>query len=191
MHYVKYGVLGGGALNFLSAMVNQILKLSGVRMNYLFLLLICVLVSVQLLACEDTKDTESTPTSTEAGAETPPSNLCQLPAEPGSCEADMPRWFHNSQTDACEMFSYGGCDGNDNNFESQEACNATCADYAAPPSNICELPAESGTCEADITRWFHNPQTAACEIFSYGGCDGNDNNFESQETCDAACGSDN
>jgi hypothetical protein len=35
--------------------------------------------------------------------------------------------------------------------------------------------------------FFHNPETGVCEPFAYGGCEGNDNRFESVEACQAAC----
>ncbi|MCA9556737.1 MAG: BPTI/Kunitz domain-containing protein, partial [Myxococcales bacterium] len=55
-----------------------------------------------------------------------PAEACGLPADSGDCDADIPRWFHNAQTGQCEQFSYGGCGGNANNFETLEACQATC-----------------------------------------------------------------
>ena len=58
----------------------------------------------------------------------------------------------------------------------------------APPVDPCSLPPESGTCEAAIARWYFNPATSACAEFVYGGCDGNANNFETREACEAACG---
>jgi hypothetical protein len=44
-----------------------------------------------------------------------------------------------------------------------------------------------GNCEAAISRWSFNPETKQCEEFSYGGCDGNGNNFESQKDCEIKC----
>ncbi len=53
-------------------------------------------------------------------------DACALPPEPGPCEAAMRRWYHNAETGACEMFIYGGCQGNANNFQSAEACEEAC-----------------------------------------------------------------
>ncbi|BFZ20775.1 hypothetical protein BsWGS_23814 [Bradybaena similaris] len=53
-------------------------------------------------------------------------SLCSLPAEPGNCRAHMPKYFYNSLTGACERFIYGGCPGNDNRFDTIEACQAAC-----------------------------------------------------------------
>ncbi|MCA9556628.1 MAG: hypothetical protein KC933_41780, partial [Myxococcales bacterium] len=112
-------------------------------------------------------------------------DACGLPMEVGPCEAAIPRWFHNAQTGMCERFIYGGCGGNANNFETLEACEASCGGPDA-----CGLPAEVGDCDAAIPRWFHNAQTGMCERFVYGGCGGNANNFETLEACEAACGAD-
>jgi hypothetical protein len=49
-----------------------------------------------------------------------------MPVEGGPCNAAFERFFFNSVTLACEPFSYGGCGGNQNNFESLEECETTC-----------------------------------------------------------------
>jgi eight-cysteine-cluster-containing protein len=173
-------------------------------------------------------------------------DACGLPPDAGPCDAAIRRWFHNPETGACDVFVYGGCGGNANNFESLDACEAACGGVAPPPAmcspvregeygfclavigygigadgtcqaisgcgcddtcigrvfetpegceatcgggvvDACGLPADPGPCDAAIRRWFHNPQTGACEGFVYGGCGGNGNNFESLEACEAAC----
>ena len=52
--------------------------------------------------------------------------MCQLPVDPGPCRAAFPRYVFNSTSGKCEMFTYGGCDGNQNNFETMEACKSSC-----------------------------------------------------------------
>jgi len=54
------------------------------------------------------------------------SNACTLSPETGGCRAAIPRYFHNSTSEQCEVFIYGGCMGNDNNFETQESCVEQC-----------------------------------------------------------------
>jgi len=52
----------------------------------------------------------------------------------------------------------------------------------------CSLPLKEGPCNAKFYRFFYNLQTKRCSVFVYGGCRGNNNNFESAEECQNACG---
>lgn len=45
-----------------------------------------------------------------------------------------------------------------------------------------------GPCNDTITLWFFNHKTEICEQFTYGGCQGNGNRFESELECHQACG---
>ena len=56
--------------------------------------------------------------------ETP--DRCTLPAESGLCKAAFQRFYFNSDSGQCEQFIFGGCGGNDNNFETMEQCQQTC-----------------------------------------------------------------
>ena len=51
---------------------------------------------------------------------------CLFPAETGPCKASIPRYHFNYDTQKCEKFTYGGCDGNPNNFETKRECYKTC-----------------------------------------------------------------
>ena len=52
---------------------------------------------------------------------------------------------------------------------------------------VCELAAEAGPCNNATDRWYHNATSGRCELFAYGGCHGNGNNFESESQCTSAC----
>uniref|UniRef100_R4G2X8 KP-Hem-8 n=1 Tax=Hemiaspis signata TaxID=355698 RepID=R4G2X8_9SAUR len=52
---------------------------------------------------------------------------------------------------------------------------------------FCELPADSGSCKGDFLAFYYNPDKHQCLEFSYGGCDGNDNNFKTIEECKRTC----
>ncbi|XP_062616885.1 uncharacterized protein LOC134278600 [Saccostrea cucullata] len=54
------------------------------------------------------------------------SNVCSLPRDFGGCYAIVPRWWFNSLTNQCEFFIYGGCAGNENNFQSFQECYQRC-----------------------------------------------------------------
>lgn len=36
-------------------------------------------------------------------------------------------WFYNANVGKCNVFSYGGCGGNQNRFASEEDCETTCS----------------------------------------------------------------
>ncbi|BFZ09286.1 hypothetical protein BsWGS_12325 [Bradybaena similaris] len=57
--------------------------------------------------------------------------LCQLPLDGGPCRGDFPRWFYNHTLEKCQVFSYGGCKGNENRFETEEECVDLCAEHMA------------------------------------------------------------
>ncbi|BFZ04337.1 hypothetical protein BsWGS_07376 [Bradybaena similaris] len=54
-----------------------------------------------------------------------PSN-CTLEVEPGICLGSFERYYYDVTAAQCLKFTYGGCQGNGNNFETVEACQATC-----------------------------------------------------------------
>ena len=51
-------------------------------------------------------------------------DICTLEKDVGPCEALIPKYFYNSETGECEQFMWGGRDGNANNFDSFEDCEA-------------------------------------------------------------------
>ena len=52
--------------------------------------------------------------------------VCSQPQIGGNCLAYFPRWWYNVRTNQCERFIYGGCGGNQNNFETETACQRRC-----------------------------------------------------------------
>ena len=53
---------------------------------------------------------------------------CLLPPEVGSCKGRFPRWFYNTSSSQCELFIYGGCNGNKNQFRTLNECNKLCGE---------------------------------------------------------------
>ncbi|XP_017277888.1 tissue factor pathway inhibitor 2 isoform X2 [Kryptolebias marmoratus] len=111
---------------------------------------------------------------------------CLLQVDDGPCRADMERFFYNTITQKCEVFSYGGCLGNANNFKSYPECQKTCFRIPKIPQ-ICRFPKEEGHCRALLPRYFFNMTTMQCEPFSYGGCGGNSNRFQDLASCREYC----
>ncbi|XP_028669896.2 WAP, Kazal, immunoglobulin, Kunitz and NTR domain-containing protein [Erpetoichthys calabaricus] len=115
------------------------------------------------------------------------------PFSPGDCMAEVDRrvcgeqhvdWYYDSKRAGCLTFTFGGCNGSRNHFETYEECHATCHRNGM---NICNLPAVQGPCKSWEARWAYNSLMKQCQAFVYGGCQGNGNNFRSQEECEDNC----
>ncbi|XP_076822805.1 PI-actitoxin-Axm2b-like [Clavelina lepadiformis] len=57
----------------------------------------------------------------------------------------------------------------------------------SPAGDTCSLPAIRGLCFAWFQRWHYNSATGQCEIFIYGGCQGNENRFFNRKDCEKKC----
>ncbi|KFD63705.1 hypothetical protein M514_06583, partial [Trichuris suis] len=141
-----------------------------------------------------------------------PLNRCFHPKNVGSCTGQYHRWYYDELEEMCKPFTYTGCGGNGNNFESREVCMNTCpnAKKTTAPTTVATLPAmttlpfkddtshlppnpcfhrrDPGPCRASHRRWFYDSKVNMCHPFTYGGCAGNANNFESFASCMVKCG---
>ena len=57
----------------------------------------------------------------------------------GPCKARLPRYFFNPRTRECELFFYGGCLGNKNNFVTKQACEEACKQGDLNVLSVCKL----------------------------------------------------
>ena len=109
----------------------------------------------------------------------------------GRCKGAFNRFYFDAETKTCRNFLYGGCLGNGNNFADERSCQQTCGKHMTqatprsfrptPANQICRLPMEAGPCYALKPRFFFNFQSRRCEQFIYGGCRGNENNFQTMQ----------
>ncbi|KAI1722806.1 kunitz/Bovine pancreatic trypsin inhibitor domain-containing protein [Ditylenchus destructor] len=53
--------------------------------------------------------------------------------------------------------------------------------------DTCVLLLDVGPCTDYVARWYFNSETATCEPFSYGNCNGNKNNFLTKDQCEHKC----
>lgn len=53
--------------------------------------------------------------------------------------------------------------------------------------DICQLDRESGPCTDPVTQWYFDVRMAQCMQFTYGGCRGNGNRFDSRKLCEQRC----
>jgi hypothetical protein len=128
-----------------------------------------------------------------------PGRICNF----ATLEQSMKHNFYfNPSKNCCAPFDYLGCSGNENNFFSAGRCIQTCLDEeyddendedpvdtdTAPQSKSdCFLKPEMGPCRALIGMWFYNSSLAQCDLFSYGGCQGNGNRFDGEDECNEFC----
>ncbi|XP_075722820.1 papilin isoform X3 [Rhipicephalus microplus] len=128
---------------------------------------------------------------------------CVEAADPGPCKAHIPAWWFNVHSGKCEQFVYGGCEGNENKYRSKEECRKTCAELSTslnvntgrkleesqPHVNpfACYVAPDQGPCRGSILRYYFDNDTQTCQRFTYGGCEGNANNYETAEQCKASC----
>lgn len=108
---------------------------------------------------------------------------CMLPYASGGCQEQHRRWYYDRGYGICSQFLYTGCDGNENNFETQEECESLCDDAVG----ICDLAPLYGRCSENTTRWHFDAYSQECEEFEFSGCYGNKNNFEDKRSCENAC----
>lgn len=123
---------------------------------------------------------------------------CRLPRESGPCHGYYQRWYYSMENRQCQMFIYGGCDGNMNRYNTFEHCDAVCNARGSMVEEgphegdsrevICKLSVESGPCEETRARWFYDAGSHTCLPFAYGGCSGNKNRFKTYEECISFCG---
>ncbi|CAL9691149.1 unnamed protein product [Knipowitschia caucasica] len=66
---------------------------------------------------------EPSPPATTASV---PAVGCGEPLEPGPCRQYVVRWYYDPEANSCAQFWFGGCDGNNNNFESDALCQKNC-----------------------------------------------------------------
>ncbi|KAL2076887.1 hypothetical protein ACEWY4_027517 [Coilia grayii] len=108
---------------------------------------------------------------------------CRAAPDSGPCFGAIPRFHYNSSLMVCQLFNYGGCLGNQNNFGTEKECLQSCRTEAA-----CRLPVEAGPCKGEAELWAFDAAASKCVSFKYGGCQGNGNKFYSQKECEEYCG---
>lgn len=120
---------------------------------------------------------------------------CVGPVVRGTCNKNIRRYHYNAATDKCEPFSYGGCNGNLNNWGYLKNCNSVCVkNKPKPPAKLkwdderrCLGRAEPGDCKKKIQRFYYDQERDQCLPFTYTGCQGNDNNWWYRKNCQKIC----
>lgn len=108
---------------------------------------------------------------------------CYLESDGGECRVTETRFFYNQAEGLCDVFAYGGCGGNENNFRTNEECEQNCGNV----QDACGLPPVYGRCQENNTRYYYDARRDECVTFGYSGCRGNKNNFYTEHECLDQC----
>ncbi|XP_077578549.1 kunitz-type protease inhibitor 2 [Stigmatopora nigra] len=127
------------------------------------------------------------------------SESCQAAPMTGPCKASFRSWYYDDQQRQCKEFVYGGCRGNRNNYPSQETCLQSCHDVIINPApkhlqsttevteEQCLSSPDPGPCRAAFPKFYYHAESDSCKLFVYGGCQGNQNRYDSEDHCLAQC----
>ncbi|XP_030629092.1 WAP, Kazal, immunoglobulin, Kunitz and NTR domain-containing protein 2 [Chanos chanos] len=113
-----------------------------------------------------------------------PAEECLKLPDTEDCGEEKVSWHYDAKRNDCFTFTYGNCNKNLNHFDTYESCMLSCQKELAAP---CALPSLQGPCKAYEPRWAYSSSLHQCQPFIYGGCGGNENNFETKEACEDAC----
>ena len=93
------------------------------------------------------------------------------------------------------MEEYGGCSRkwvcpetlqySPNTFDTEYECESTCVNPQG--SGKCYLPKMTGSCKGEEKKFYFDKDAEKCKEFSYGGCLGNMNRFETMQECQESC----
>ncbi|XP_051176833.1 tauPI-stichotoxin-Hcr2b-like [Leptopilina boulardi] len=106
-------------------------------------------------------------------------DVCLQPIEVGICRAEVKSYGFDSTQQKCVQFVYGGCNGNENRFTKLEDCQVACEE--------CSQPIVAGPCYGLNEKYGFNTEEKKCVAFTYGGCMGNKNSFDTLEACEKKC----
>ncbi|KAF7669545.1 hypothetical protein LDENG_00155480 [Lucifuga dentata] len=108
---------------------------------------------------------------------------CKAAPDAGPCFGLVPRYYYNSSSMSCEVFNYGGCLGNQNNFMSEKECLQSCRTEA-----VCRLPMAARPCTGQPPLWAFDSTVGLCVPYKQGFCQANGNKFYSKAECEEYCG---
>ncbi|XP_037548569.1 protein AMBP [Nematolebias whitei] len=121
-----------------------------------------------------------------SGFDTPLFNgteACNAAPDSGPCFGLHEHYFYNASSMSCELFKYGGCLGNQNNFKTERECLQRCRTEA-----VCRLPMKAEPCTGQPSIWAFDSTVGLCLAYKPGFCQTNANKFYTKAECDEYCG---
>ncbi|XP_015256288.1 PREDICTED: collagen alpha-1(XXVIII) chain-like [Cyprinodon variegatus] len=58
-----------------------------------------------------------------------PETGCNQSLDPGPCRDYIAKWYYDAKSNSCAQFWFGGCQGNQNRFDSEQKCRETCEKF--------------------------------------------------------------
>ncbi|KAI6186600.1 hypothetical protein M3Y98_00150400 [Aphelenchoides besseyi] len=116
-------------------------------------------------------------------------DVCSTPAVTGICNLRIHKWYYDIESKSCKIFLYSGCANSGNRFSSASECLALCQTEIQSNQNedACLQPRDSGPCTDSITQWYYDPSIGDCRKFTFGGCRGSKNRFNTHNDCLRQC----
>uniref|UniRef100_A0A665X1Q0 Protein AMBP n=1 Tax=Echeneis naucrates TaxID=173247 RepID=A0A665X1Q0_ECHNA len=108
---------------------------------------------------------------------------CQAAPDTGPCFGLHYRYYYNASSMSCDLFKYGGCLGNQNNFVDERECLQRCRTEA-----VCRLPLAPSPCTGKPLIWAFDSTIGVCVPYKQGYCQTNGNKFYSKAECAEYCG---
>jgi len=69
--------------------------------------------------------------------------VCALAVDPGPCSVPVIRWYYSHDTGRCVAFTFGGCHGNANKFDTRQECEGVCPVQGLPANSTSESELDS------------------------------------------------